>query len=162
MSFPALPLIGLGLSVGGSFLQAGSAASAAKAETKIANAQLKMDIENERIRGMQEASNRQEEYLRNESANRVAAAAGTGGGINISYEQGIAPWNKKVAVRDMSIIGFNTGQRIGRLRHQIKVNKWSAQSQARAAYVGAAADALGSVGGFLSSGGLTRSRSPSQ
>lgn len=163
MSFPALPLIGLGLTAGSSFLTAGAQAQAANAQAQVANDQLKIDMENERIKGMQEASARQEEYLRNESANRVAAAA-LGGGINISYDQGIQPYNKKVMQRDLQTMGFNNEQTRLRMVHQIRVNKWNAKSQARAGFISAAADTVSAVGGYVSSGapGLIRSRSPSQ
>ena len=155
MSFPALPLIGLGLSIGGSFLQASQTAGMANAQAKVANDQLKIDMANEKIRASQEQNLRQEQYLRAEASNRVAAAVGTGGGTNISYEKGIAPYNKGVARRDLQTSAFNSGQRIMRSKYQIGVNKWNAKAEGRAAYVGAAADSLGSIGSYMSRpGGL--------
>jgi len=151
----SFPLVGLGLSIGASFLQAGQAASMAKAQSKVANDQLKIDMENERIRGAQEQNVRQEAYLRAESSNRVASALATGGGTNISYEKGIAPYNKGVARRDLQTSAFNSGQRVARSKYQIKVNKWNAKAEGRAAYVGAAADSLGTIGSYMSRpGGL--------
>lgn len=163
MSVPLLPLIGLGLTVGGSFLQAGMAASMANAQAQVANQQLKVDMENERIKGMQEANARQEEYLRNEGSNRAAVAA-SGTGRNISFEQGLGPYNKKVAARDIQTIGFNTGQKVARMGYEIRVNRANARNAATSAYVGAAADSIGAVGGYLVSNpsGLLRSRNPSQ
>lgn len=148
MSGPFLPLIGLGLSVGSSFLTASMQAGAAKAEAKVANEQLKVDRENERIRGMQEQNERQESYLRAAASNRVAVAA-SGAGRSMSYEQGISPYNKGVAARDLQTMGFNTGQKVARMGYEIRVNKWNAKSAARSAYVGAAADSLGSIGTFM-------------
>lgn len=144
-----LPIIGLVISAAGSFLQAGMQAQAAAAQAKVANEQLKVDMENERIKGMAEGSARHEEYLRNESANRVAVAAATGGGRSMSFEQGIGPYNKTVAARDMQTMAFNTGQKIGRMGYEIKVNRFNAQSAARSAYIGAAVDTVGAVGSYL-------------
>lgn len=137
--------IPLALQIGASFLQAGMTSAVSNAQTKAVNEQLKFDIKNERIKGMQDASARQEEYLRNESANRVAAAAAVGGGRNLSYEQGIAPYNKEVARRDLATIGFNTDQRIGRARYQIRVNRFNSRLETAAAYGTAAADSMRAV-----------------
>lgn len=158
------PIVGLGLSVGASFLQAGMQSSMAKAQAKAANEQLKIDMENERIRGMQEANARQEEYLRNESANRVVVAA-SGAGQSMSYDQGIAPYNKEVARRDLQTMGFNTGQAVSRMGYQIRVNKANAANASRAAWLSAGADAAGTIGGAmvdnptLFSGGIKRAKS---
>lgn len=163
MSLPLLPLIGLGFTAGASFLQAGMTASMANAQAQAANEQLRVDMENERIKGMQEANARQEEYLKNEASNRVAIAS-SGLSRNISYEQGLGPANKKVAARDIQTIDFNTGQRVGRMGYEIRVNRANARNAATSAYVGAAADTVGAVGGYLVSNpsGLLRSRNPSQ
>lgn len=150
-----LPLIGLGLSVGASFLQAGSTAAAARAQNDVQNQQVRVDMENERIKGMQDANARQEEYLRNESANRVVAAAAVGGGRNLSYEQGISPHNKEVAARDLQSMEFNTGQRLARSRYQIRVNRFNTSAESRGAYVTAVAESAGALGSYLSRpGGL--------
>lgn len=150
-----LPLFGLVLSVGSSFLQASQQAQMAKYQADVQNQQLRVEMENERIKGMQEGNARQEEYLRNESSNRVASAVATGGGRNISYEQGIAPYNKGVVQRDMQTMGFNTGQRISRSKYQIKVNSWNSKAESAAAYTGAVADSLSAVGSYMSRpGGL--------
>lgn len=149
------PLIGLGLSIGASFLTASMQAGQAQAQAQVQNDQIRVDRENERIRGMQEQNARQEEYLRNTSSNRVAAALSTGGGANMSYDQGIAPYNKGVARRDLQTMAFNTGQKIARSSFEIKVNKWNAKSAGQAAWTGAVADSIGSVGTFMSRpGGL--------
>lgn len=163
MSLP-LPLIGLGLSVGGSFLQAGMTAMSANAQARVANQQLEIDRENERIKGMQEANARQEEYLRNEATNRVAIAA-SGAGQNISYDMGLGPYNKGVARRDIQTIDFNTGQRVNRMSYEIRVNRANARNAATGALVGAISDSAGVIGGTLinNPGALRlRSISPSQ
>lgn len=148
MSIP-IPIAGLALSVGSSFLQAGMQSQMSNAQTRVMNDQLKLDIENERIKGMQDANDRQEEYLRNESANRVAASVATGGGRNMSYDQGIAKYNKKVAGRDLQTMQFNTDNRIARTRYQISVNRWNNQMTRVAAFGTAASDSLASVGGYM-------------
>jgi hypothetical protein len=142
------PVVGLGMSIGASFLQARSTAAAARAEARVMNDQLKIDRENERIRGMQEANARQEEYLRLASSNRVAVAA-SGAGRSMSFEQGIDPSNKRVMGRDLETMAFNTGQRVGRISDQIRVNRWNAKSTARAAYTSAFGQSLSAVGSFL-------------
>lgn len=144
-------ILGLALSAGASFIQARAQAQAANAQMKFANEQLKFDMENERIRGMQEASNRQEEYLRNVGTNIVAASVATGGGRNFSYEQGIAPYNKEIARRDLATIGFNSQMERGRMALQIKANKFSAKVAGRNAYIGAAADTIGNIGSAMTS-----------
>ena len=106
--------IPLALQIGASFLQAGITSAVAKGQASAANQQLRVDMRNERIKGMQDANARQEEYLRNESANRVAASAAVGGGRNISFNQGVSPYNKEVARRDLQTLGYNTDQRIAR------------------------------------------------
>lgn len=144
-----LPILGLALTAGASFVQARAQAQAAQAQMKFANDQLKFDMENERIRGLQEASNRQEEYLRNLGTNIVAASAATGGGSNFSFDQGIAPYNKEVARRDLAAIGFNNQMERGRMALQIKANTYSARANSRNAYIGAAADTVGAVGSAM-------------
>jgi hypothetical protein len=144
-----LPVVGTGLSIGASFLQARSQAQMAKAQMQVENAQLKIDRENERIKGMQDANARQEEYLRNEAANRAAMAA-SGVGIDLAYDDGLGGYNKRVAQRDLQSIDFNTGQRTGRISYQIRVNKANARNAATSAYIGAAANAAGAVGSLMS------------
>lgn len=145
--------IPLALQIGASFLQAGLTSAVAKGQQDVANEQLKADMRNERIKGMQDANARQEEYLRNESANRVAASAAVGGGRNMSYAQGIAPYNKEVAGRDLATIGYNTDQRIARGRYQIRVNRYNTRAETFAAYGTAAADSMRSVATTLNDAG---------
>jgi murein L,D-transpeptidase YcbB/YkuD len=150
-----LPIIGIALSVVGSLVQASMSAQAAKYEAEVQNNQLKVDRENERIRGMQEENNRLETYKRLESTNRVASAVATLGGRNYSYEQGVAPYNKTVTMRDVATIGFNSQMEQDRMSYQIKVNKYNAKTTARMAMVGAVTDSLSTIGSYVSRpGGL--------
>lgn len=150
-----LPILGLVISAGASFLQAGMQAQMAKGQAQVANQQLKYDMENERIKGMQEGTARQEAYLRDEATNRVAVAAATGGGRNISFEQGVGVYNKDVMGRDIDTLRYNSGAKIGRMRYEIAVNRYNAKAQSRAAFIGAASDVAGSVGSYVSRpGGL--------
>lgn len=151
-----LMIAGVVISSGGSFLQANATAQAARQQAEVANDQLKVDIQNEKIRGMQEANNRQEEYLRNAATNRVVAAISSGGGTNLSYQQGIAPYNKKVMQRDLATVGFNSGQQVSRMRYQIGVNKFNAKAEGRSAYVGAVADTAANIGSAASSYGSSK------
>jgi hypothetical protein len=150
-----LPLIGLAISAGSSFLSAGMQASAARGQAEVAKQQLKYDMENERIKGMQEGTARQEEYLRNEASNRVAIAAATGGGRNMSYDQGLGVYNKDVMGRDIDTLRYNSSAKIGRMRYEIAVNNYNAKAASRSAFIGAAGDTAGALGSYLSRpGGL--------
>jgi len=147
------PLIALGLTAAGSLLQAGFTSYAANQQMKAENAQLKIDMESERIAALNEQNKRQEEYLRLASANEVAVAAS--GVSNFSYQQGIAPYNKEVAGRDIQSIGFNSRMRTDRMRYQIRVNKARARSETAGAFVTAGADIMGGGADYLSRpGGL--------
>ena len=143
--------IPLGLQIGASFLQAGITSAVAKGQASAANQQLRVDMRNERIKGMQDANARQEEYLRNESANRVAASAAVGGGRNISFDQGVSPYNKEVARRDLQTLGYNTDQRIARGKYQIRVNRYNARAESIAAYGTATADSMRATASALES-----------
>ena len=143
--------IPLGLQIGASFLQAGITSAVAKGQASAANQQLRVDMRNERIKGMQDANARQEEYLRNESANRVAASAAVGGGRNISFNQGVSPYNKEVARRDLQTLGYNTDQRIARGKYQIGVNRYNARAESIAAYGTATADSMRATASALES-----------
>jgi hypothetical protein len=151
-----LAVIGLAVSLVGSLVQGVMAGQAAKLEAEVANEQLKMDIETNKIEAMHEQNNRTEDYMRREAANRVAVAAATGGfGSNVSYEQGIAPYNKTVWARDMATIGFNRDMTVGRKQYQIAANKVTAKATATSAMVGAAFDGFATIGSYVSRpGGL--------
>lgn len=150
-----LPIIGMVLQVAGSFVQASMTAKAAKYEAQVENEKLKIEMENERIKSMQEQSARQEEFLRNESANRVAIAVNSGGGRNYGYEQGLGVYNKTVAVRDIQNIDFNANQSIGMKGYQISVNKWGAKVKAKTAWTEAIIGGLSTIGGYMARpGGL--------
>lgn len=144
-----LPILGLAISAGSSLISAGMQSAMAKGQAEVAKEQLKYDMENERIKGMQEGTARQEAYLRDESTNRVAIAAGMGGGRNVSYEQGIGPYNKDVMGRDIDTLRYNSAAKIGRMRYEIGVTRYNAEAQSRAAWIGAASDVAGSVGSYL-------------
>lgn len=143
-----MTLIAVGLSIAGSFMQAQMQASIAAQQAAIQKQQLKVDIENERIRSMAETNDRMDEWMRAEAANRAAISA-SGISQNISYEQGVAPYNKKVAARDVGRSQFNAEQRIGRARFEIQVANWRARTTARSAYTTAFADSLGAIGSAL-------------
>lgn len=150
-----MPVIGLALSIGGSLLNGMMAAQSAQYQAEVQNQQLEVDRETTRIKAMTETNDRTEQYLRAESANRVAAAAAVLGGRNVSYEQGLQPYNKKVVGRDIANIGFNSRMEEDRMSYQIKVNKWNADVEGKSAMVTAFSDALGSIGSYMSRpGGL--------
>jgi len=142
-------LIGVALSIAGSFMQAQMQAQIAQQQAKIQAMQLKVEIENENIKSMADMNDRTTEWLRAESANKAAISA-SGLGSNISYDQGIAPYNKKVAYTDLARRGFERDQVVGRKRFEIKVAQWEANTTARSAYMTAAADSLGAIGSLFS------------
>jgi hypothetical protein len=141
-----LAAVGMLLSVGSTMFEAYSTSQQAKYQAQVENQQLKIDMENERIRAMQEQSKRQEEYLKADSANRVAVAFS--GARNISFEQGLSVKNKKTAGYDMQTIGFNSQMEIGRKKYQIKVNKFDAKMTGRSAMIGGALESAGTVAAF--------------
>lgn len=151
----SLPIIGLALGVAGSLVQGMMSAKAASLEAKVANEQLKMDMETKKIQAMQDENKRYEEYLRLVAINRVAVATSTGGGSSYSYEQGIAPYNKEVVHRDVATINFNRDMEVGRMKYQIAVNKFNAKVAGTSAMIGGLVDGLSQVGSYMSKpGGL--------
>lgn len=144
----------------GSLVQGVMGAQVANYQAKVANAQLKIDMENDRIRAAQEENDRIEMFQTAEQSNRVASAVMVGGGRNYSFDQGIAPFNKTVMARDVATIGYNRDMEVGRKKYQIAVNKWNAKAQATSSIVGGifgAADSLSEIrvgqASYRSSGG---------
>lgn len=129
----------------GSLVQGVMGAQLANYQAKVANAQLKIDIENDKIRAASEENDRIEAYQRAESSNRVASAVLSGGGQNYSFDQGIAPYNKTVMARDVQTIGYNRDMEIGRKKYQIAVNKWGAKAEGTSSIVGGIFGAVDSL-----------------
>jgi len=137
------PIFGILIGVGASLFEGQMAVNQADAQMQVANQQLRIDIENEKIRAMQEQNKRNTEYLRADSANRVAVAHS--GIRNISFEQGLSTFNQKKAYADMQTIEFNKEQEVGRKRYQIQVNRMNAQMEATSARIGSFFDAATAV-----------------
>lgn len=137
MSFAA---VGLVLTVASTLYQGYATGQQAKYAAEVQNQQAKIEIANEKIKAMQQQSDRQAEYLKMDSANRVAIAF-SGASQNISFDQGIGPENLRTAKRDMNRIAYNSEQEVGRLRYEIKVNRATANLTARNAMVGSFLDA---------------------
>ena len=146
MCGPAIAIIGVVMSVVGSLATAAMTASVAKQQAKIEQEQLRTEIENERIKGIGATSDRLEELRKAEATNRAALSAS--GFDNISYAQGIAPYNQRVASRDVRRSDFNMGQEVGRKKYEISVAGWRAKSTAASAYVTAGAQSLAAVGEY--------------
>lgn len=94
----------------------------ANAMAQAQNEQIKQEIQVENVKAASETADRFETMARQEASNRVANAVQMGGGVNLSYERGIQPYNYKVASRDVANIEFNRSNTITRLKHNIKVN----------------------------------------
>lgn len=139
------PIIGVVLGIVGAFAQAAMTTAVAKQQAEIERTQLKAEIENEQIAAMQKATDRLEELRRAEATNRAALSA-VGLQTNLSYEQGIEPYNKTVATRDVERSNFNSGQVIGRKKYEIAVAGWKAKATSRSAFVEAGANAIGEIG----------------
>jgi hypothetical protein len=156
MGFAAFGAI---LGAAGSLVQGVMSAQAASAQAKVANEQLKIDMENDKIRAANEENDRIEMFQRAEGANAVASALAVGGGQNFSYQQGIQPFNKSVVARDVATIGYNKDMAVGRAKYQIAVNKFTAKTEGRMAMVSGlfgAVDSLAGmkqVGSYKSTGG---------
>ena len=141
------PILGLVIGVIGSFAQYAMTSNMAKQQAIIEQRQLKTEIENERISAMQKTNDRLEELRKAEATNRAALSA-TGVSQNISYEEGISPYNKKVAYRDVERENFNSGQVIGRKKYEIAVAGWKAKATSRNALLTAGSEAIGAVGNY--------------
>jgi len=142
-----LPVIGLVMSVAGTFATAFMQSAMAKQQAAIEQRQLKTEIENEKLKAMADTNDRLESFRRDEASNRAALSAL--GFDNQSYEQGVEPFNRKVVSRDVRSIEFNAGQEIGRKKYEIKVAGWRAKSTARSGFIEAGASAAGQVGSYL-------------
>jgi hypothetical protein len=134
----------IGLTAVGSFGTAMMQSANAKAEAQIEQTQLRTEIENERIKAMSDTNDRLEQFRKDEATNRAALSAL--GVENLSYMQGLEPYNRKVVGRDVRGIQYNAGQEIGRKKYEISVAGWKAKSTSRSAYIQAGADTLSSVG----------------
>jgi len=152
------PSIGLVLSVVGSLATAAMGAATARQQAKIEQEQLRVEMENERIKAMGDTNDRLEELRKAEATNRAALSA-TGVADNISYAQGIAPYNQRVAGRDVGRIDFNANQVVGRKKYEIAVAGWRAKTTAMSGFISAGASILNDVGTFAakSYGGGTTS-----
>ena len=144
-------VLGLALSVAGSLVQGFLQAGAAQAQAEAENNQLKMDMRTERIRGMQEANDRRDQYLRAEATNRVAAAVSVGAlASNRSYTGAIAPNNKEVVGRDLATVQFNSAMEQDRMAYRIKVNEFEADTNGTLAIVGGFIDGFSQIGSYMS------------
>lgn len=147
------PIVGVVLSVVGSLATAFVGAGIARQEAKIQQEQLKIEMANERIKGLGEANDRLAQFRAEEAQNRAALSV-TGVDTNLSYLQGIVPANQRVVSRDIARIQFNMGQEIGRKKYEIAVAGWKARSTAISGFAQAGADAVGTIGSSLISGAI--------
>jgi len=153
------PIIGLVLSVVGSLATAAMQAGIAKQQAKIEQQQLEVEMENERIKAIGDTNDRLEQLRVSEATNRGALSA-SGLDTNWSYVQGISPYNKQVATRDVGRQDFNAGQVVGRKKYEIQVAGWRAKATAASAFVSAGASIVGDIGNFAArSYGTTNSYS---
>jgi hypothetical protein len=141
------PIIGIMLSVVGSLATAAMGAQVAKQQAVVEQSQLRVEIENERIKAIGATSDRLEELRKAEATNR--AALSVAGVENVSYAQGIAPYNQRVASRDVRRSDFNMGQEVGRKKYEISVAGWRAKTTAVSGFVQAGADIAGKVGSYI-------------
>ena len=145
------PILGVIIGIVGSFAQAAMVGQQASAQAKIEQQQLKIEMENERISAMQKTNDRMEQF-RKEEASNLAALSATGLQTNLSYEQGIAPYNTKVAHRDMDREFFNSGQTVGRKKYEIAVAGWKAKTTSRNAFMTAGIESIGAIGSHIAKG----------
>jgi hypothetical protein len=138
-------LVGLALSTVGSIGTAAMTSANAKAQAEIEQQQLKTEIANEKIKAMSDTNDRLEQFRKEEAANRAALSAL--GAENISYAEGIVPFNRKVVGRDVRNIEFNRNMEVGRKKYEISVAGWRAKSASRSAWIGAGTEIAGNFGG---------------
>lgn len=153
------PIIGVVLGIVGSLASAAMTSQVARQQAKIEQQQLVVEMENERIKAIGDTSDRLEELRKAEATNRAALSA-SGVDTNYSYLYGIAPYNARVAQRDVGRLEFNAGQVIGRKRYEIAVAGWKARTAATSAFIQAGVDSLGSIANFAAnrSGGAPANR----
>ena len=142
-----LPIVGLVIGIAASFAQAAMTSQLAQNQAAIEQQQLRVEMENERISALGATNDRLEELRKAEASNRAALSAA--GVDNVSYVQAIAPYNARVAGRDIGNIGFNAGQQIGRKKYEIAVAGWRSRAEGRSAWTTAAATAAGDTGSYL-------------
>lgn len=145
------PIIGVVLGIVGSLASAAMASSMAQQQAKIETYQLQTEMENERIKAIGDTTDRLQELVRAQAMNRAALSV-SGLDENISYTQGIEPYNQRIASTDVARTEFNAGQVIGRKKYEISVAGWRAKSESRSAWIGAAANIAGNVGSYIASG----------
>lgn len=121
----------------------------ANAMANAQNEQIKQEIQVENVKAASETANRFEEMNRQEASNRVANAVQMGGGVNLSYERGIQPYNMKVASRDVADVEFNRSNTVTRLKHNMAVNKM----KAKFSIMGSVFDTFGGMAQGMSGGG---------
>jgi len=147
------PIVGIILSVVGSLATAAMGAQMAKQQAKIEQNQLRVEIENERIKAIGDTTDRLMELHKAEAMNRAALSA-SGFDENVSYVQGIMPYNTRVAGRDVGRTVFNSEQVVGRKKYEIAVAGWKAKAAATSGFIQAGVDSLGTIaGGFVRSSG---------
>ncbi len=146
------PIVGLVLSVVGSLATAAMQSQVAKQQAQIEQTQLRTEMENERVKAIGDTADRLEELRRAEASNRAALSA-TGLEQNVSYVQGIAPYNQSVAASDVGRTEFNASQVIGRKGYEISVAGWRAKTTAASSFIQAGADILGNVGTYATRAG---------
>ena len=152
-----LMLAGLALSAVGSLATAAMTSANAKAQAQIEQQQLQTEIANEKNKAMADTNDRLEQYRKDEAANRAALSAM--GAENVSYMQGVAPYNRSVVGRDVRAIEYNMGQEVGRKKYEIAVAGWRAKATSRSAWLQAGSDSLGTIGAHFASGGTLTSAS---
>jgi hypothetical protein len=138
------------MSVAGGFAEARYAGQQAAQEAKIEQEQLKIEMENERIKGMGDINDRLEEFRKAEAQNRAALSI-SGIDQNWSYREGILPGNYDVIKRDVGRLGFNAEQVVSRKKYEIEVAGWKAKATKKSAMVSAGANAIKQIGEFASS-----------
>jgi signal-transduction protein with cAMP-binding, CBS, and nucleotidyltransferase domain len=142
-----LPIIGLGLTIAATFGQAMLTSAQAKQEAVIEQEQLRVEMENERIKGMGDTNDRLEQFRKDEAANR--AALSTTGVSNLSYSEALLPANQRIVQRDVRAIAFNAGQQIARKKYEIGVAGYRAKATGRGAFVEAGTRSVGEIGSYL-------------
>lgn len=138
------------LMVGGMVMSIMQAQAMAKAQ----NEQIKQEIMVENVKAASETADRFEAMNKQEAANRVANAVQMGGGVNLSYERGLQPYNYKVASRDVANVEFNRSNTVARLKHNMAVNNMKKNFS----IMGSVFDTVGGIAGGIN-GGASRTSS---
>jgi hypothetical protein len=133
------------LTAGTAAIQAKQQKAAGNANAAVQASQLRVQMQEEKIRATAELNARLREYLSVQATNRANLSA-SGLQQNISYDTAIAPENRRVARTDMARTMFDSNMRRASSAYRVSVANWTADTGGRTAWLDAGLKVAGFVG----------------